>query len=93
MLVVLGEEAEGYSCHGIVTPGPVQAAEEITAFLGKEGVIWVQSPVRTWHGEPQDPDTSLLHGKCHRGMKGCFWTHQAASGDGNQKCLGDSTTG
>jgi len=35
VLVVLGEEAEGHGCHGVVTPGPVQAAEEVTAFLGK----------------------------------------------------------
>lgn len=36
MLIVLGKEAEGHGCHRVVTPGPVQAAEEVTAFLGKE---------------------------------------------------------
>lgn len=36
MLVVLGKEAEGHGCHWVMTPGPVQAAEEVTAFLGKE---------------------------------------------------------
>lgn len=51
VLVVLGKEAEGHSCHRVVTPGPVEAAEEVTAFLGKERDIGVRSPAgaRTWH--------------------------------------------
>lgn len=36
MLVVLGEEAEGHGCHRVVAPGPVQAAEQVAALLGKE---------------------------------------------------------
>lgn len=44
VLVVLGKEAEGHGCHGVVTPGPVQAAEEVTAFLRKEGAIGFGSP-------------------------------------------------
>lgn len=55
MFIVLGKEAEGHSRHGVVTPGPVQAAEEVTAFLGKErtnlGHHWE-------HGEPQAHNTN-----------------------------------
>lgn len=36
MFVVLGEEAEGHSCHRVVAPGTVQAAKQVTALLGKE---------------------------------------------------------
>lgn len=51
VLVVLGEEAEGHGCHRVVAPGAVQAAEEVSAFLGKEGAIGAGSPAaaRTWH--------------------------------------------
>lgn len=60
MLIVLGKETEGHSCHGVVTPGPVQAAEEVTAFLGKERTIGVWLPLGTWtwHGEPQVLNTN-----------------------------------
>lgn len=79
MLIVLGKEAEGHSRHGVVTPGPVQAAEEVSAFLGKERTIGVWSPLgaQTWHGEPPwYPTPTHQVGKRHQNRKGHFWTHQ-----------------
>lgn len=78
MLIVLGKEAEGHGCHRVVTPGPVQAAEEVSAFLGKERTIGVWSPLgaRTWHGEPRYPTPTRQASKWHQNTKGHFWTHQ-----------------
>lgn len=50
MLIVLGKEAEGHGGHRVVTPGPVQAAEEVTTFLGKERTIGVWSRWEHRHG-------------------------------------------
>lgn len=60
MLIVLGKEAEGHSRHRVVTPGPVQAAEEVSAFLGKQRTIgvWSSLGAQTSHGEPQIPNTN-----------------------------------
>lgn len=79
MLIVLGKEAEGHGCHRVVTPGPVQAAEEVTAFLGKERTIGVCHHPEQKHGteSPRFPTPTHPAGKCHQNTKGRFWTHQA----------------
>lgn len=84
MLVVLGKEAEGHGCHGVVTPGPVQAAEEVTAFLGKEGAIGVRSPAgaRTWHGEPRVPNTNPPHWQVPPRHEGTFLDPPSPPGTG-----------
>lgn len=86
MLVVLSKEAEGDGRHRVVTPGPVQAAEEVTAFLGKEGTIGVWSPLgaRTWHGEPQVPSINLPGWQVPPRHKGTFLDPPSPPGTGQE---------
>lgn len=99
MLVILGKEAEGHGCHRVVTPGPVQAAEEVTAFLGKEGDTGVRSPAgaRMRHQEPQVPNSNPLGWQVPPRHEGTFveppWqpgsdVSPSALGDGGQAGFG-----